>query len=160
MSHFFPPLVPPPPAAADCERDVNEPCSQLSRALCSRPFPFPCHLSLCPAGREAMPICSSHPRTTFCSDQPGARIPTACLSLGSAGASERQESQPTCPARSGAHEFECRRAVPVLVTQAPTQARPLLAEHRPPCFVATVSQVPFCTRFALTTLLKPHPCRT
>ncbi|CAI9165571.1 unnamed protein product [Rangifer tarandus platyrhynchus] len=82
----------------------------------------------------------------------------ACLSLGSAGTSERQESQPTCSARSGAHEFECRRAV--LVTQEPTQARPLLAEHRLPRFVATVSQVPFCTRFALITLLKPHPCRT
>ena len=116
---FLPSLCHPPAAAADCERDISKPCSQLSRALCSRSFPFPSHLSLCPAGRKAMPICPSQPRPTSRSDQLGARIPTASLSLSSAETGEVQESQLICSARFGACEFEWRRAVPVLMTQEP-----------------------------------------
>lgn len=122
---FLPSLCHPPAAAADCERDISKPCSQLSRALCSRSFPFPSHLSLCPAGRKAMPICPSQPRPTSRSDQLGARIPTASLSLSSAETGEVQESQLICSARFGACEFEWRRAVPVLMTQEPTQPLPL-----------------------------------
>lgn len=124
------------------------------------PFSFPSHLSLCPAGRKAMPICPSQPRPTSCSDQLGARIPIACLSLSSAGTSEVQESQLICSARSGAHEFECRRAVPVLIPQEATQPLPL-ARRAPAallwghCFSSSL-----CSRFGVITLFKPHSCRT